>query len=80
MAATWEYCYLSTRKTQPDVVFCGVNEPIQGVMKGLGWERTIARLGAYGWELAGVQKRRMYLKRPVQSGRAIDDAAQREDS
>jgi hypothetical protein len=75
MAKGWEYCYLSTKDSQLDVVFCGVVEPIHVNMKGLGWERTLARLGDYGWEVAGVQKKWLYLKRPAQPNRPIDDAA-----
>jgi hypothetical protein len=79
MAEAWEYCYLSTEVAEPHVMFCHANGPIDVVMQGLGWDRTLARLGAYGWEVAGVQTSWMYLKRTVQAGRVIDDASPRSE-
>jgi len=77
MSQQWEYCLLSfTRVGSERLTYYGGSGPIS--RQQVEWSSAIARLGAAGWELVGVTSSEigtgLYYKRPIDSGRAIDDA------
>ena len=79
MGQQWEYCLLATaRGESPEIAFYGVTTTTRPVVS---FDVAMRVLGLSEWELAGVGGGNIgpvYLfKRPIQQGRAIDDATAR---
>ena len=88
MSQQWEYCAARAVSTGVSSVF--FYTPAGDTIKrfftsrrelttstgDLTWENMIALLGVKGWEIAGVgaDAYQIYLKRPIEPGRRIDDA------
>ena len=74
MERKWEYCAVSTAPIGKDrivIAFYGaaeINKRAQNLNAAL-WA-----LGQAEWELVGSEPAKYLFKRPVQPGRAIDDA------
>jgi hypothetical protein len=77
MSQQWEYCVLVHVIDEPPSSLCyyGLSGAI--LHEPVDWDDAVARLGAAAWELVGIAADRsttLYFKRPLQPGRAIDDA------
>jgi hypothetical protein len=79
MGQQWEYCKLSIDASRTVLIYCGRSEWLKP--RAIGFYEAMERLGVAGWELVsvaqvndGVVSSELYFKRPVEPGRAIDDA------
>lgn len=78
MSQQWEYGTLYAQNNGPNVL-CYFGRSGRIVRAEVEWADTIAHLGIAGWELVGVTvydggPPALYFKRPIEAGRAIDDA------
>jgi hypothetical protein len=86
MSQQWEYCVLTSRtdmypeRTNMNPNFFGSSGQI--TYDSVEWGKAISQLGVAGWERTGIafpvvssaSMARLYFKRPIEPGRAIDDA------
>jgi hypothetical protein len=79
MSQQWEYCKLSIAARSTVLIYCGRSEWLKP--RAIAFYEAIEGLGVAGWELVSVGQvngtvvsSELYFKRPVESGRAIDDA------
>jgi hypothetical protein len=77
MSQQREYCVLVHVIDEPASSLC--NYGLSGTIlhEPVDWDDAVARRGAAEWELVGIaaeMSTTLYFKRPMQPGRAIDDA------
>jgi len=75
----WEYCQVDLLGNTSSLAYYGRSGPIRRTK--VNYEDVMVRLGVSDWELVGVAAyaysttyTKLYFKRPIQAGRAIDDA------
>ncbi len=81
MGQQWEYCKISSSSGSTVLFYCGRSEWLKP--RSIAFYEALERLGTAGWELvdvsqmgddATVSATELYFKRPIEPGRAIDDA------
>ncbi len=79
MGQQWEYCKIALISGSTALIYCGRSEWLKP--RAVAFYEAMERLGAAGWELVSVSQgsdtlnsTELYFKRPVEPGRAIDDA------
>lgn len=79
MSQRWEYCKVSNGAGNTLLTYCGRDEWLNP--RAVAFFEAMEQLGNAGWELVSVLQTgapldslELYFKRPIEPGRAIDEA------